>query len=180
MSIMGMRRRFAHHLKIIMWVIVAVFVIGIPLGIFYSSRQPSAQEGGNANQGGKSGEVIATVGELSLTRAELESSYQNALQQTMSYGGQKVPLSQLLSLRNQALLDAVRQLVLLEEARKAGITLDRSKVLQTIDQESRRFAEQLKQIAARQGKDPREVYRQYMEQQGTIRSRVREIGRAHV
>ena len=92
MSIMGMRRKFAQHLKIIMWVVVAVFVIGIPLGIFYSSRMPmeeSGQRAGNSNDD----EVLGMVGDTPLTRGQLNYAYRAILNQTAIIAAKKSRLT---------------------------------------------------------------------------------------
>jgi parvulin-like peptidyl-prolyl isomerase len=173
MSIMGMRRKFAKHLKIIMWIIVAVFVIGIPLGIFYSSRMPMGEEGQGAGKVNDD-EVLALVGATPLTRGQLNYAYQTILDQTTKYSGQKVTLTQVLKLRNQAMNELAANLAVETAAQKAGVTISRDEVKQSLAQENKRLVEQLKEYAALQKQDPREIYRLFMAKQGTVRSKVSE------
>jgi parvulin-like peptidyl-prolyl isomerase len=173
MSIMGMRRKFAQHLKVIMWIIVGVFVVGIPLGVFYSNRMPN--DGGPKRAGEQDqSEVIAQVGKTQITRARFEAAYNETLDRIFNGSGQKISILQVLAIRNQALAQLASDVALENAAQEAGITLSRGEIDQSLDQESRNFIGQIKETAARQGRDPREFYRGFMEKQGVSRSRVSE------
>ena len=80
----------------------------------------------------------------------------------------------MLGLRNQATNELAANLAVEAAAHKAGVTLSRKEIKQGLAQESQQLVEQLKEYATLQKQDPREIYRLFMAQQGTARSKVSE------
>jgi peptidyl-prolyl cis-trans isomerase D len=95
----------------ILWVIIALFVLGL-----------AVEFGGNLrNQGADS--PAATVGKMTVTRAEFQRAYQNlAGIYRQVYGDQLNPEIEK-QIYMQALNRTVNQKILLDEARRLGLTV---------------------------------------------------------
>jgi len=176
MSIMGMRRRFARHLKTILWIILAVFVIGIPFIYFggrglYPTQIPGAPK--------PEEEVVATVAGEEIFRSQLDASYRSALEQQTGFspspwGPRGVSLAGVLGLRYQALMGLASSLAMAQEARQRGFTATKSEVRSRLEQEVEALIRDLQELARSRSRDPREFYREFMARQGNLRSRVSE------
>ncbi len=176
MSIMRMRRKFAQHLKIILWVILAVFVIGIPF-IYFGAG--SLRSPGQAVQEKAPEEVVATVAGQKILRSRLDEAFHVALAQQAgsnpSFLGQRgVPLNALLGLRYNALMGLAANMLLEQEARAKGFSAGKADIDKRAEQEADNLVQQLQQQAATSRRDPRELYREFMASRGAQRSRISE------
>jgi len=177
MSIMGMRRKFARHLKTILWIILATFVIGIPMTMYYG-RFPSFGPRQTTTQQAQE-DVVAAVGKDNITRSQLDAVYGLLLQQQATsgasvWGSQGVPLAAILQVRYQALGELASSAALAQEARKRGLQASDDEVRARIEQDTDAFIKQLQKSAQETKRDPREAYRDFMASKGTSRSRVSE------
>lgn len=178
MSIMGIRRRFARHMKILLWIIIVAFVVGsVILFSFYSGGNPAGRGGAAPNQ--QADEVIATVGGEKILRSELDATHRAYLEQQASLGSSMwgtsgVPLSAILAIRYQALQDLGNSKALADQAHKQMFEATREEVKMRVDQEVEGFVAQVKQSAEQSHRDPREMFRSVMASKGTVRSRVSE------
>src|SRR4051794_6700327 len=99
----------------ILWVIIAIFVLGLALEFGGNLR--------NTQQGG--GAVAATVGSERVTMPEFQRAYQNldGIYRQM-YGDQLTPeMAKQMKLPLMALDQVIRQKILLAEARRLGLTV---------------------------------------------------------
>jgi len=98
----------------ILWVIIALFVLGLALE--FGGNVRSAQPGGN---------VAATVGSEKVTMAEFQRAYQNldGIYRQI-YGDQLTPeMAKQMKLPLRALDQAINEKILLAEARRLGLTV---------------------------------------------------------
>ena len=98
----------------ILWVIIAIFVLGLALE--FGGNLRSAQPGGN---------VAATVGSEKVTMAEFQRAYQNldGIYRQI-YGDQLTPeMAKQMKLPLRALDQAINQKILLAEARRLGLSI---------------------------------------------------------
>jgi len=118
MSIQRMRRRFAAHLRYVLYVIIGVFVVGLPFVFTPGLTRRNPEEG---TEEGK--DVIARVNGQPLRRDRLDQAFDQAMGQIAFYQafGQTVGLEQLARFRLQAFSQAVTDEVLLQQAAAEGV-----------------------------------------------------------
>lgn len=185
MSIMRMRRDFAQHLRLIMWVVLIVFLIGIPLSAFYFGGGIFGGGGGQqtaANKTPGSHVVIATVSGEPIRAGQLDALYnaalQQAAQQSMQYqmvpGQSGILLEKVLDLRYDVLQKVAADVAVVSAAKKRGITAGDDEVDAMIQQQVNSLIQSINQNAKAQKTDPRTIYRQYMAKGGDERVRVSE------
>ncbi|NIM07454.1 MAG: tetratricopeptide repeat protein [Armatimonadetes bacterium] len=176
MSLMGLRRRFARHLRIGLWLILIGFVLGIFFLAFLSGgsgRRPLPGTG----QPGQEDEVIAVVGEADIMRSDFERVYLPMLQQQASYGASiwgsiGVPLNAIMGIRYRVLQDLASTIAMAQEARNRGFEASPDEVDARIRQEVNVFVTQVQEQGRE--RDPRAIYRDVMASRGVKRSRVSE------
>ncbi len=132
MSITTMRRKFGHHMRTVLWVILAVFVIGIPAMYMGSSYGPRPTE--------EATQVMAVVNGREVTRLDLDLAYKQTSQMWEQFGG--VTIRMLEYTRGSALQQAIEQAMLLADAEARGLKVSGREVgdyINTaIDQEVKR------------------------------------------
>lgn len=135
MSIQSVRRHFAVHLRVVIYVVTAMFVIGLPLvfvpGRFLGKKE-EPQEGSDPQQA-----VIARVGAESVTRAELTAQFNGTMAQMLpiyAQLGQSPGVERLWRFRLDAAEQAITQKALAQKAREEGLRVDKDEVTQRAEQ----------------------------------------------
>jgi parvulin-like peptidyl-prolyl isomerase len=175
MSIMGIRRRFARHLRILLWIILIGFVLGIFFFAFYTK---GPLQTGPRGHKASAEDVFASVGGEKITRPELDKVYLFYLEQQSQHGGSVlgglggVRLGMVLMIRHRALQDLAASIAMAQEARRRGFEVSGDEVRAYIEQQVEAAIKGLKEQAG--GRDPREIYREIMARRGIKRSRVTE------
>jgi len=135
MSIQRARRRFAVHLRIVVYVVTAMFVIGLPLvfvpGSFLGrGEEPEEDEG--AEQA-----VIATVNGQPVSRGELEAEFNRAMGQMLpiyAQLGHAPGVERLWRFRLDAAEQAIARKLLAQKAREEGLRVPRGELEQKVEQ----------------------------------------------
>lgn len=144
MSIQGMRKRFAIHLRYILYVIIALFVLTLPL-VFAPS--PMGSRDREWDEQGADQETIAKVNGSAMVRGELERQFDRSVGQMLALYeqiGQGMGVDGLWRYRLDAFEEAVTRHVLLQQARKQGISVSDREVRKTADKQAQQQVEQLK------------------------------------
>jgi len=172
MSIMGIRRKFAHHLKFIMWILLIVFIIGIPAYFGMSGMGAYRGAGGAEAQQQEDQTVVAKIAGENIAQEQLDSSYIQYIQ----YIGkvQTIPLRDVIKYRYQAFKNLATATAITITARKGGLKIENAEIEKNIDREIDLSIQQVMQMAKQYKIDPREIYRSEMEKQGESRSQVSE------
>ena len=144
MSIQKMRRRFAVQLRIVLWVLTAVFIIGLPLvfapsGMFNRDQRPPEEQQGSS--------AAATVNGKPVTRAEVETALEAMLSQLgplYAQMGQPLSLDQLPQMRRDALEQAIQSRLVVDQAEKQGISVSKGDVKKRAEQETDQQLAQIK------------------------------------
>ena len=105
MSIQRMRRRFAVHLRYVLYAIIAVFVIGLPFMFTPGLSRRREDEGAQSTQ-----DIIARVNGEPLRRPRLEQHFKQTMGQLAPIYqavGRPLGLSEIPNLRVQAFESAV-------------------------------------------------------------------------
>jgi tetratricopeptide (TPR) repeat protein len=145
MSIQHMRRRFAIQLRYVLWVIIAAFIIGLPLvfvpGGFLGGRREQEQ------QKTEPSETVAMVNGKPVTRAEVTRSFERVAGFYLQMG-QGLGVAQLWQLRYSAFQQAVQNRLLLETAQQQGTSISKSdlskQAQQMVDREIAQLKDQYK------------------------------------
>lgn len=128
MSIQRMRRRFATHLRILIWVFAPLITLGL-LITFNPGMLRTGREDRDRLAGGQ--EPIAHIGDAVLTRARFEAAFGRTLGRVLPFYtamGRSVDLGSLWQMRFDALQEAIEEALLLSEARAQGISVSRREV----------------------------------------------------
>jgi parvulin-like peptidyl-prolyl isomerase len=144
MSIQRMRKRFAVHLRYILYGIIGLFVLTLPL-VFAPSPTGSRQQ--QPEQQGADQEVIAKVDGSSMTRGELERQFDRSVGQMLpllEQFGQAPGADRLWRDRLDAFEQAVARHVVLQEAKRQGITVSDREVWRTADKQAQQQLDQVK------------------------------------
>lgn len=172
MSIMGMRRKFAQHLKFIMWILLIVFIIGIPA--YFGMSGMGAYRGAGGVEAQQQGDqtVVARITGENITQEQFDSSYIQYIQ----YMGkvQTIPLRDVIRYRYQAFKNLAAVTAIAITARKGGLEIGDAEIDKYMDKEIDLRIQQVKQTAQEFKTDPRDIYRSEMEKQGESRSQVSE------
>jgi tetratricopeptide (TPR) repeat protein len=125
MSIQRMRQRFAVHLRYALYVLIGVFIVGLP---FVFAPGGLAPQEAQLEEGGADQDVIAEVNGSPVRRARLEHSFEQMMEQIApAYAsmGQGIGVDRLWRFRMDALGQAVLEELLLRQARSEGISVSR-------------------------------------------------------
>lgn len=144
MSIQGMRRRFAVHLRYVLYLLIGVFIIGLPFVFTPGLSRRTEDEAQEATQ-----DVIARVNGQPLRRASLDKWFDQSLMQMVPIYqsiGQSVNLNQISQFRLQAFDQALMTELLLGQARAEKIPVSRGEVKR---QAERMADEELRQVKSR-------------------------------
>jgi parvulin-like peptidyl-prolyl isomerase len=143
MSIQGMRRRFAVHLRYVLYVLIGVFVLTLP-AIFSPGlgRRRETEEAGGGSA------VVARVNGQPVPRARVDKRFDQTVGQMVAFYsaiGQGLSLDQIGQLRLQAFDQAVVDEVLLQKAKQEGISASRGEIGKRAEKLAEQQVEQLKQ-----------------------------------
>jgi len=118
MSIQRMRQRFAVHLRYVLYVIIGVFIVGLPFVFTPGLTRRNEDQGTKETK-----EVIARVNGQPVQRDRLDLKFDQGMAQVAMYQafGQTVGLEQLARFRLQAFNQAVMDELLLKQAATEGI-----------------------------------------------------------
>ena len=141
MSIQGMRRRFAVHLRYVLYVIIGVFIVGLPFVFTPGLTRRSEEEGSTESK-----DVIARVNGQPMQRARLDQAFDQAMAQVALYQaiGQSVGLEQLARFRLQAFEQAMLNELLLKQAAAEGVKVSRGDVKRQAEKIADQQLEQLR------------------------------------
>jgi len=145
MSIQRMRRRFAVHLRIVLYVLTGVFIIGLPLVFVpgtFRGRSREEQGRGTAQE-----EIIARVDGKSLTRSQLERHFDVLLAQLLPiYAslGQSVKLEGIWQWRLSALEQAIAEELLARQAEVERISVSGGEMKEYANQSAEQQLSRLK------------------------------------
>lgn len=128
MSIRRMQLRMSRRLRIVLYVTIGVFIVGLPAAFVprlggLGRKEPPREE--------ELAEVVAKVNGLEVTRGEVEGQFNRVLSQTVPFYvslGQRMGLSELWRYRLAALEEAVTQELLLQQATSEGLTVSKKEV----------------------------------------------------
>lgn len=124
MSIQNVRRRYAPHLKYALYVLIVVFVIGLPLMFSQGTLGPAKGEEEAAM--GAATDVIAQVNGEPLLRARLDLQFNEMMGQVVpiySMIGQSIGVERLWRFRLDALDQAIVQHLLVQQAVAANVEI---------------------------------------------------------
>ncbi len=147
MSIRGMQRRMSRHLRIVLYVVTGVFIVGLPavfvprFGSWMGERQAADEEGE---------EVVARVNGEVVSRAEVERQFDGAMAQLLPFYaslGQQLGFEQIWPYRLRAMEQAIAEELAVREAEREKLTVSRREVKaqaeQITDQELARLKERV-------------------------------------
>ena len=143
MSIQRIRRRFAVHLRYMLYVLIAVFAVTLPLVFAPGGLSPTEEEQGSQKQQ----EVVAQVDGSPLRRSELERQFTRTAGQKIAIYesiGQSIGVERIARFRLEALEEAILQHLLLGEAVEQGISVSRREVGKRAEQVAQQQLDQLK------------------------------------
>ncbi len=145
MSIMRMRRRFAVHLRYILYGLAALFVITLPL--MFSGGGGRGMRGGDNQEPPALQETIAEVDGKPLLRRALENAFRQTTSQLTAVAqitGQAIGVERLWRDRLAAFDQAVTQQLVLNEAERQGISISKRQVSKRAEELAQQQLEQIK------------------------------------
>jgi parvulin-like peptidyl-prolyl isomerase len=148
-----MRKRFAIHLRYILYVIIAIFVVTLPL-VFAPNLGNQQQE--QPQKQSVDQEIIAKVDGTPMTRGELERQFDRSSAQMLLFLeqiGQAPGVDRLWQDRLNAFDEAVTRHLLLEEAKRQGISASDRDVWNSAGKQAQQQLDQIKQQAKGQKLD---------------------------
>ncbi len=151
MSIMRMRRRFAVHLRYVLYFIIGVFLLTLP-AIFAPSGGRTSDRADNEPAIMK--DPIAQVDGATLVRRDLERVYQRVageMAMMTQITGQGIGAGRLSRYRLEAFDEAVGQLLVMREAQRQGITVSNRQIAKRAAEIAKQQLDQTKMQVA--GKD---------------------------
>jgi tetratricopeptide (TPR) repeat protein len=172
MSIARMRRRFSVTMNKILWIIIGVFIIGIPA--YFGGFGRGGSRSNQSEQGNEPPKVIAVVNGDDLTRTAFDDAFVRQYQRLAM--GRHLPLQQITDLRLQSYNWAVSQMLQFQEARRRKIEPGDKAVTDAVNERTRKDLELIRNQAA-QANPPRkvtEVMRDIMRSYGKKVDRVTE------
>jgi parvulin-like peptidyl-prolyl isomerase len=128
MSIRGMQRRMSRHLRIVLYVTIGVFIVGLPAVFvpqFAARRNRQNAEDEDAAQ------VIARVDGRTVSRGQVEALFDQMMMQMLPFYaqyGQSLRLEQVWPSRLEALEQAIAEELLVKQAETEGISASRTEV----------------------------------------------------
>jgi peptidylprolyl isomerase len=125
MSIRGMQKRFAVRLRYVLYVLIGVFVVGLPFVFTPGLSRRNEGEGSKESK-----DIVARVNGQGLTRDEVDSRFDQALGQLAIYAqlGQNIGLQQMAQFRLSAFQQAVTDDLLRKQAAADKISVSRGEV----------------------------------------------------
>jgi parvulin-like peptidyl-prolyl isomerase len=139
-----MRRRFAVQLRVALWALLAVFIIGLPL-LFSQARIPAREEGAQAQA-----RVLARVNGEPVLKSGAERVFEHGIDQSIQYAvatGRPLDMGLLWQLRLGAMEQAIANATLLQQAQSLGVSVSKGDVKQRaqdlVDQQLALFKSQL-------------------------------------
>lgn len=155
MGIYQLRTEFGHHFKYILIGIAFIFVVG---AFFTFGAGPMRRQAG---PGGQADDVVATVGGLPITRADMDATWQQAIN-SLRDSGMRSSL-QMAQARSRVFQSLVDQRITLVSAKAMGVEINQRDVDAKLDQmvvdylkENRRSVLGGKLSADREKLDPRQ------------------------
>ena len=128
MSIMRMRRRFAVHLRYVLYFIIGVFLLTLPAIFAPGGGRVSERQD---NEPAIMKEAVAEVDGAALSRKDLERVYQRAAANMLmmaQYTGQGIGVQQIARDRLAAFDQAVVELLVVKEAEKQGTSVSNRQI----------------------------------------------------
>ena len=148
MSIGRMQRRMSRHLRIVLYVIIAVFIVGLPL-VFVPRFANRPQQPETAEDGGA--QVVATVDGKPVSRSSLEGQFERTMAQLLPFYaslGQGISFEQIWPYRLNAMEQAIAEELLVRQAEANKLSVSRKEVKaraqQLADEELGRIKEAVK------------------------------------
>jgi parvulin-like peptidyl-prolyl isomerase len=124
MSIQGTRRRFARHLRYVLYVLIGVFIVGLPFMFSQGSFGPGKGDEGAVT--GAAADVIAEVNGEPLLRARLDAQFNQMMGQVVpiyNMIGQSIGVERLWRFRLDALDQAIVQHLLVRQAEEGNVEI---------------------------------------------------------
>lgn len=145
MSIQNTKRRFARHLRYALYVLIGVFVVGLPFMFSQGSFGPA--KGQEEAVTGAAADVIAQVNGEPLPRARLDAQFSQMMGQVVpiySMIGQSIGVERLWRFRLDALDQAIVQHLLVRQAEEQNVEISDGQVEARAEELSRQDLEGLK------------------------------------
>jgi len=127
MGFVSMRRNFGRHMRTLLYVIFAVFLVSCFYYFGSYTTGPAARREG----GGGGGSVVATVNGDKISRATFESRFEQQYRQYDQMGG--APLAIIEMLRWQVLDGVIQRQLLISAAKAQGVEVSRRDLNKEID-----------------------------------------------
>lgn len=128
MSIRGMQRRMSRHLRIVLYVTIGVFIVGLP-AVFVP--QFTAKWGRQKAEDGDAAQVVARVDGGTVTRRQVEVFFDRMMMQMLPFYaqlGQSLRLEQVWPYRLNALEQAIAEELLVKQAGTEKLSASRTEV----------------------------------------------------
>lgn len=171
MSIQGMRRRFAVHLRYVLYGIIAVFIIGLPF-VFTPGLTPPGEE--EAAEGERA--ALARVDGVSVSRGRVDRIFTGTLKQVLplyQQMGVSLGLRQLADMRLEAFQQAVMQELIRRQAEAEKLSVSKGEVRQAAERVTNQQLDAIK--AQYQGQELERMLAQlYAQAEGRTRQRMSE------
>lgn len=161
MGFVSMRRNFGHHMRILMYVIFAIFVVGSVFWFGSYTREPTRHEKGEPGGG-----VIATVDGQKIAWAALDARFQEQYQRYEDMGAASLAITEFI--RYQVLNDLIQRQLLIAAAKQQGMEVSSADLKQELD----RLVNQALQSRGKRAAQDRE-YRRLLED--SIRARADDV-----
>jgi parvulin-like peptidyl-prolyl isomerase len=125
MSIRGMQLRMSRHLRVVLYITIGVFIVGLP-AVFVP--QFAARWGREKAEDADAAEIVARVDGGAVSRRQVEDAFNRMMMQILPFFGQSVRLEEIWRYRLDALEQAIAEELLVKQGGAEDLSASRTEI----------------------------------------------------